>query len=153
MDLKVSRLNKELKNYDYKLFAIRVQSGMIHVRRKAANVGDSDFDIDSGHSGPPSYFVCALSDNWSQLGKAVDWGIEPVMDRIKTMDLWSSHHNLNDMRARRERDKRDQDRQLQNDFRAIAADMRKDFARSVNDINTSSLEKLDSRRVKDGYCK
>lgn len=153
MDPRLSRLDKELKNHDSKLFAIRLASGMIHVRRKASNVGDSDFDIESGNSGPPSYFVCALSDNWSQLGNPVDWGIEPVLDRIKTMDLWASHHSLKDMRERREREQRDKERQNKNEIRAKALDLRKDFAKAVNDINTSSLEKLDNRRSKDGYCK
>ena len=69
------------------------------------------------------------------------------------MDLWASHHSLKDMRERREREQRDKERQNKNEIRAKALDLRKDFAKAVNDINTSSLEKLDNRRSKDGYCK
>lgn len=153
MDQKVISLNKAVRQYDPRLYVKRLSSGMIQVRRKAAKLGDADYDVESALSGPPSYFILALTDNWQKNGKATDWGIEPVIARLRSMDLQSTHHSLEEMRVRREQLERDKQRQFSNEIRARAADMRKDFAKAVNDINTSTLEKVDNRRLKDGYCK
>ncbi len=112
---------------------------MIQIHRHGERLSDCDFDPEFGPSGPASYFICALTDNWTLQGKPVDWGIDPVMNRIRDMDLWGSNHSLDKMRERREKLKADKDNSQRNETRAIAADMRKDFARATNDINTASL--------------
>ncbi len=53
---------------------------------------------------------------------------------------------LEDMRRAREKAKEERLRQRKNENKAIAYDMRKEFAKAVNEINTSTLEKIDKRR-------
>ncbi len=139
MDQRIARLTHELQTHDRKLFAKRVSNGMIQIHRYGERLSDCDFDPEFGPSGPASHFICALTENWTLQGKPVDWGIDPVMARIRDMDLWGSATSLDQIRAQRERNKESKAQTKRNELRAIAADMRKDFARATNDINTASL--------------
>ncbi len=98
-------------------------------------------------------FILALTDTWTLQGQPVEWGLEPLAWKLREMDSWRSDQEIKGMRQERERLKGIQANSKRNDLRAQAADMRKDFARATNEINTSTLEKVDSRRKKDGYCK
>lgn len=150
MDWKVSRLTQELRKYDSKLYAHRASNGMVQVFRKGERVGDCDFDIESGPSGRPSYLLFALTENWTLQSVPKDWGIEPVMLHLREMDGWGSALTLEDIRKQREANELNRKRATRNENRARAMDVRRDFAKAVNDINTSTLEKVDPRR-KHGY--
>ena len=70
------------------------------------------------------------------------------MNELLSRDLWSKPGYLDGLRKKRDREKDIKDQSNRNEMRARAADMRKDFARSTNEINTSTLEKVESRRTK-----
>lgn len=91
-------------------------------------------------------FITALTHDWKLTGIPVDRGIDPLMFKIRQMDSWQRGSELDAMRKRREREKEDQDRQKRNETRAIAADLRKEFAAATNDINTSTIDMTDARR-------
>jgi hypothetical protein len=152
MDWKVIRLNQELRRYDRSLFAQKQGSGMIQVWRKADKWSASDLSYDETQSSNPMHFVLALTHNWTVSGQCVDWGLEPVMARIHEMDLWSKQSFLDDLRKQRDRAKAIREQSNRNEIRARASDMRKEFAEATNEINTSTLEKVDSRRTKYGNC-
>lgn len=150
MSWRVTRLNQELRKHDRNLFVVN-SNGMIQVWRKADRWQANELSYDeSGHS-QPMQFIAALTDNWQATGSPVDLGIEPVLYKIQNMDSWNKGSQLEAMRKRREKEKEDQKRQKVNETRAIAADLRKDFAKATNDINTSSLDMTDVRR-KYGNC-
>lgn len=147
MSWRTSRITQELKLHDSDLFCKEV-NGCLQIWRKISRWISAD--IYSGDSFP-AQFIFSLTHDWSLSGTPVEWGMEPIMKRVKEMDSWSKQDLLDSMRKKRDRIKDQKEQSIRNDFRARAADLRKDFARATNDINTSTLEKVDSRRNKDGY--
>jgi hypothetical protein len=153
MDSRVRILTKHLKKYDSDLFAERLDNGVIQISRH------KNYWIPFQYEGKKylyaksvPHYVTVLTDTWLVTGKPRDWGIEPLMARIRDMDGYRNDTMLDQVRAVRERNEADKLRGMRNDFRAIAADMRKDFAKATSDINTSTVNKIDKRRLKDGYC-
>lgn len=145
MSWRVERLTQELKGHDKMLFATKTNTGMVQVWRRADRWAAADLlHEESGHS-QPMQFILALTDSWKLDGNPVDRGIEPVLYKIRQMDSWNKGSQLDAMRRRRDAEKEDQDRQKRNETRAIAADLRSEFARSVNDINTAGLDMTDPR--------
>lgn len=147
MDWRVKRITEELKKHDRNLFAMRTNTGMVQVWRKAERWAAAEnlygeFDRSSN----PMNFITALTDNWKLDGEPVDRGIEPLMHMLRNMDSWTRGSQLDQMRKRREKEKEDLDRQKRNEIRALAADSRKDFAKATNDINTSAWDMTDARR-------
>jgi len=151
MSWRLTRYTQELKKHDPCLFAVESAPGAVQVWRKAGKWEASElFPEESGQS-QPIQFITALTDTWKPDGIPVDRGIEPLMFKIRQMDTWNRGPELEAMRNRREKEKEDKKRQNKNEIMARAADLRKDFAKAVNDINTSSLDMTDARR-KYGNC-
>lgn len=150
MSWRVTRITQELQKHDRCLFATQTHNG-IQVWRKADRWEAADLSSEeSGHS-RPLQFITALTDTWKPDGNPVDHGIDPLLYKIRQMDTWNQASILNDMRKRREKEEEDKKRQTKNENRAIAYDMRKEFAKATNDINTSSIDMTDARR-KYGNC-
>lgn len=146
MDWRVKRLTQELSKHDRTLYAMRTNIGMVQIWREAEHWHAAELlDGETPHS-RPTQFITALTDTWRLDGTPVDHGIEPVMRRIRSMDSWNKTGVLDEMRKNRERAKEDKARQTKNENIARAHDLRKDFAKAVNDINTSSLDMTDARR-------
>lgn len=152
MSGRVRRINEVVSQYDRKLFA-QAAGEKVLILRRGDRLEASDFNQsapDLARLNPQ--LVLALTHNWKVDGKPVEWGLEPLMHQLKSMDSWADPDMYRNMVKKRERDQAEEERALKNDIRARAADMRKEFARATNDVNTASLEKLDRRRMKDGYC-
>lgn len=145
MDWRIKRITQELQKHDKSLFAVKTNL-MTQVWRKAEKWSASDVDPDEADSFNPTQFILALTDNWNLDGTSVEWGLDPIMKRIQEMDLWTKDSYLDGMRKEREKNKAMRDRALKNEMKARAYDMRKEFAQATNEINTSTLEKVDSRR-------
>jgi hypothetical protein len=151
MDWSIKRLTEELKKHDPNLYALKTNSGMRQVWRKAEK-WDAAYSgtEEEAPSSSPTQFILALTEDWTLKGKAVEWGIEPVMHKILEMDSWRDDSILFNLRRERERQKELRDRERKNEMKARAYDMRRDFAKATNEINTSTLEKVDHRRNYDG---
>jgi hypothetical protein len=141
MDQKLRQINRALKGHDKRLFAVRASTGVVHVLRQADKWEAADaLDERLAESRLKPQYIMALTDNWTQTGNPVDWGIEPIMERIRSMDSWSRSEGILDgMIQKRQRQREDQKRALNNNLRARAADMRKDFARATNDIRFAGI--------------
>jgi len=146
-------LTKHLKAHDSKLYAKREEYGAIHVYRET--VGFDVCDWEGGKlliSRLQPHFVFALTDNWTVTGKPIEWGIEPVMARVKEMDLWNQN-TLEKILAHNQAIDESNDRSRMTNHEAFAADIRSQFKKAFSDVNVSSLEKTDNRRkVENGYC-
>lgn len=153
MDARVKRITEELRHYDRDLYATRITSGMIQVYRNKRRWETYEFEGQTLRvSRPNPLFIFALTDTWTLKGRPVEWGLEPIASKIREMDNWRDDSQFAEMVNRREKKKADQERAFKNDIRARAMDVRSDFAQATNDINTSTLEKVDRRRKADGYC-
>lgn len=153
MDARVESLTRNLKAHDGELYARRASNGVIHVYRRGVRWESYDFGGALLHYSRPSpRFILALTENWTLKTPGVDWGIEPVLSKLKEWDPHLDDTRGEQDRMERERAEQDRKRERRNNNRAIAADMRKDFAKVFNDINTASMDKkLKPRRTKHGY--
>jgi hypothetical protein len=59
------------------------------------------------------------------------------MQMIRSMDTWSKEDQLPIMRKKREEEEEQKKRSFRNNVGALAADIRKDFAKATNDISTN----------------
>lgn len=151
MDARVESLNQHLKSHDRALYAQRSSNGVIQVYRQGTRWESFGWGDGVMHYSRPSpHFILALTENWTLNTPGVDWGIEPVIWKLKEWDSWRDGGPLHFMRKERERAADIKERSLANEFRALAADSRRDFAKATNGINTSTLERVDLRRKKNG---
>lgn len=128
MDYQLSRLNQVIKSFDRELFAKRVGE-QVQIHRKSVQNGDATVHL-----------ILALTHNWLAHGKPVEWGLEPILQRLLSMDSWRNDSIYSDMVKDRESAKYWEERERKNNSRAMALDIRKDFAKSTNDINTSTCK-------------
>lgn len=133
------KITKEVRRYDRKLFAFKASNGMLQILREGDKADASDADPALMISRPHPQFILALTDDWRLSGTPVEWGMEPIMAKLKDMDSWREDKILDNLLKERERNEEDKDRSMRNENRAIAADMRRDFAKATNHINTSTL--------------
>ena len=136
MGERLRQVNRELRRYDSRLFAVQASTGVIHVLRRAEKWEAADaLDIAEANANDRPQFILATTENWTQTGVPVEWGLEKIIDRLRFMDSWSRLETpLAGMRSRREAMEKDRVRSQRNEHRAIAADMRRDFARATNEI-------------------
>lgn len=147
MDSRAKRITAVVSAYDSTLFAIRTVNGMLQIHRKMDKLKVSNHyqtALLPGEYHPQ--FILALTDTWKLTGKPVDWGIEPIMAQIRSMDAWAKEDLYSDMCKRRARENELKDQHFKSEVRASADELRRDFAQATNDINTSTLEKVDRRR-------
>lgn len=157
--MRIDRITREIQLHDRDLYCAKDYKGRMSIFRKS--YAHDDFWIDDqtvirSLVFRPQY-IMSLTDNWGANGSPVDWGLEPIVRRLREID---SHNR--DLMAEIERNydkaKESKQRTLENETEAFVKDWRRDFAKATNDINTSTLEKKDSRRlaerkVKYGFSK
>lgn len=146
MDSRTRRLNEVMKAYDSKLMVKRNSKGVINVYRERAIADSFQHErITYVYVKPVYDLIVSLTDNWSDDGRPVDWGVEPLLAKFRQMDSWRDDTGYAKFCESRERYERDQERMRKNEIRARAADLRKDFAKATNDIVVKQ-ESLDRRR-------
>lgn len=155
IDGRVKTITSHLKRYDSDLFADRNNDGFINIMRNHKVYDHFKYqDKNLFVSAIRPQFVTVLTSDWTHNTDPVEWGIEPLLHKIKQMDQWTKKENaLEEIRRHNEQVDKNKERALRNEVRARAADLRRDFALATSDINTSTVEKIDHRRIKDGYRK
>lgn len=136
MDGRTREVDRLVGLYDRDLFARRESNGVIHIYRKTHR---SSFPCD---------FVCALTENWQPNSPARDWGLEVLHNRLMAMDLWKDETVIDRVNKAAEKRHEDEQRDFSNNVESFLYDFRRQFARATNDINTSSLSKMDKRAAK-----
>lgn len=130
-DSRVRLVDEEVSNYDNQLTAMRDSSGKISIYRC---LGEKKIDL-----------ICSLTDDWTIKGKPVEWGLLPIRKKLRDMDQ-ATHSTLEEIEKELAKDKESKHRSFMNETEAFFSHNRRRFARDWNDINTSSLEKIDNRR-------
>lgn len=138
---RIERINSAIRGHDYKLFCKLVE-GKLHIYRKSNGV--ETFRLEGGeilHSiRSVPHFVMALTHNWNATGYPVDWGIEPIMARLKSIDLWS-RDIVGDIEKQSEKSDKEMERKMKTDAEAFAYEFRDSFKNTFKDVNTASLDK------------
>ncbi len=152
----LSSYTRALKRYDSDLYAGRTKDGLPCVFRKhkcfefVCEFEDSKlFNLMDNRQ-----FVFALTDNWTTSGKPRDWGIDFVLEKIKSVDALANQRFFEEMDAHNERIEESKKRDLKNEMEAFWSHERRRFAKATDGILTHSLSKDEPRkRLKDRSIK
>lgn len=150
MNTKLSQIARLLKGYDSDLYPMSALDGSLGIMRKKRRweffrLSDRAalwFGYDDDQ------LVLPVTDNWTESGQPVDWGIEPIYWQIQKLDAWRDDGEYERYVKYRQRIKDNKQREHRNEMRALAADCRREFAQATNEINTSTMAKIDKRRAK-----
>lgn len=142
---KLAALNREIKKVDRDLVAKKTDTGKIDIFYKETLWESYSYkECKLVYSRPILKWAASLTHNWTYEGQPVDWGIDFVVNRLNEIRREQFEMWFDDMVKKRESDKRSKEQSRRNEFRALAADARREFAQATNDINTSSLSKGDN---------
>lgn len=130
MSFRLKRISRFVNSYDKDLYAKSVKD-IITVWRKNSNPAAYEYFDDELNT---DQFIIALTDSWSMSGNPVDWGLDPIYWKIMSMDSWHRINMYDEFCRRRERMMENKERARRNENRAIAADLRSEFAKATNDI-------------------
>ena len=97
----------------------------------------------------PPHYVFSLTEDWSLQGRPVEWGILPIIERLKAIDLWNNGVTAEDVIQNYEEKAEKGKRHLRNNIEAFMSDFRRGFAKATDSVNTSLLPKTDLRRQGD----
>lgn len=158
MSFTAQRYTRAVRKHDPELYVIQPQiGGMCFLMRKGQKLRPYSFDGGTlWVSEPNPMQIMALTDDWTAKGAQVEWGILPLMEKIRSMD---SHNDTHDggIIARLERNqermaeaKRREQRSL---HEAMAYEAHGAFRKAFKDINTSTLSKsvVTKGMKKNGY--
>jgi hypothetical protein len=152
----LSSYTKALKRYDSDLYAGRTKDGLPCVFRKFKRyelVCESDEFYLLNLKEAPQY-VFALTDNWTAGGKPREWGIDFVLQKIKSIDALANQRMFDEMDAYNEKVDKSKQRGLKNEMEAFWSHERRRFAKATDGILTHSLSKDEPRkRLKDRSIK
>ena len=150
--MRLQRLTTVVKSYDRKLYVDLIQ-GKPCVCRETVN--PEVFDVDGTtvvNFNKSPYLVFPLTDNWNMTGTPVEWGIEPILARLKAMDLWN-RDIAKDLIESYEKKSEEKDRDRRNNTESFLYEFRSQFAHATKDINTSTLKKTDLRKTNEKRIK
>lgn len=131
-------ISSYLRKFDPLLFCEKSEDGKLCIYRKDQRIETYDVDGFVIHFVRPApYLVLALTDTWNLFGKSRDWGIEPILNRLRECDLWSRDLAKESMESI-ERSNASKDRDVDNHIESYLKDIRKPFANATNDIVVGS---------------
>lgn len=146
---RAEQVSRFIKAHDEKLFAERNSEGKLCVYRKGQTVEWYNVDgINVGFVRSTPHLIMALTHNWHVLGEPADWGLDVILQRLQSIDLWNR-----DLASEQERAYDENKAKL----KRKAANTQEDFLResqpiwadAFKDINTANMRKLDKRRIKE----
>lgn len=141
-------LTRHLKAYDRMLFA-KKYDGVIHVFRKTVR-----YEACAWNGGTLLYtkddraHVLSLTKDWTVNGQSVDWGVEPVMARLKEIDGWNKQL-FDEMLENHRKVDEGKDKAFKSQNEDFLKDFRREFAKAYNGFNVAQM-KHDNRRKKEG---
>lgn len=140
-------LTKALKSHDRMLYVEKNKEGKLCVFRHSIRWETYylEDNVLLRFARPAPHFVLALTHNFKANGMDVDWGVEPIMHRIRSIDLWN-RDLCREQEEQYEKKKAGLDRESRNQAEAFASDVRPIFKKTFADYNTSSMKKTDRRR-------
>lgn len=150
--MRAKRVSKEIQAYDRQLVCVKTNE-RFHIKRRSKtydlfNLNGMTLLV----SRPFEHHIMSLTVDWQIDSTPTEWGIEPILARLRAMDLWS-HKVGDELLIAYEKEDESKERSFKNNVESFLKDFRRQFGRTFNDVNTSTLAKIDKRRLRDGYCK
>ncbi|MCA2656866.1 hypothetical protein [Microcystis sp. M061S2] len=91
-------------------------------------------EIDAPH------FIFPLTKDWTMRTEAAEWGLEPLMLKLRESDGWSRSDIVDRLEAEYLKAEESKRRGLKTTAEGFFADNRSQFKKAFGDINTSSMD-------------
>ena len=141
------RLNQIVKQYDPYLFIMRGSDEKLYLHRNVVRWDSYDVDGSVLHcSRLDPVMIMALTDTWTPQGKSVDWGIEPLLMRLKEIDSHRSHEIIDRINMAQELREESAQRKLANNTDSFAREIRTAVKQDFKDYNVSSIANNNRRK-------
>lgn len=146
MSHRARRITDAIQTHDYELYAkddgkaIRIYRKQKELRKESLTSEISVWNVVRN-----DHLVMSLTDNWGVHGNRVDWGVEPIMARLRALDLWNSDNAADQFFKNEEKHEASKSRAFRNNVESFLGDFKSQFAKSTNDINTSNMSKINKR--------
>lgn len=151
--MRARRITQMLKRKDPSLYCEESPKGYLQVLRKTTQMKSvylNEHDVITYSVMVPE-FIVALTDNWTVKGTPVEWGLDPIMRKIIAMDTWDNKEAESyQLQSIHERSEKSKERARHHEQEAFCHEFRRGFAKAFNDVNTSTLKKIDRRS--NGNC-
>lgn len=140
MGARLDSINRNIKRFDSLLYAERADAGVISVFRRGYRFLPYDF---RGNVllvlHPSPHHIFSLTSNWTASGEPVEWGIEPILLRLRAIDAWNRERFYEKLEQRQKDEKEIERKRFRSQAEAFFADTRSEFKKAFNDVNTSTL--------------
>lgn len=143
-------ITKAIKKFDRELYCARDREGKPCVYRNSTRA--ESYVMDDGstltYMRPAPFLIFALTDNWKVTGHTVDWGVLPILQKLKEGDLWErdcASESIKSIEKAEESNARDRRNKIEDFF----YDARSEFKKEFSDINVANKNK-NKRRGKNG---
>ena len=153
MAFSASEITRSLKRYDRDLFCAQSNAGnylCVYRRSKQFVPVVDEPEVRLLVLSEAKQHVLTLTDTWLNTGIRRDWGMDRILEKIKSMDLAHNARLIEEFEAREAQEQASADRHFDNELEAWAKDSRRAFAKATDDILTHSLSKDEpTKRRKD----
>lgn len=149
------RITRELKKHDPSLYAKTNRFGIMQVFKKWSSLVPYEIDGKKIYCLEPNdLYIFSLTQDWTPKSPVADWGLEPLMKKLRSIDAWSDEAEIHQINKMNEKVDESKARHMKNQTEAFASEvLLPAFRKTMGDINTANLNKLDKRRIKNGNRK
>jgi hypothetical protein len=144
MEARAKHLTRILQDYDRELIAV-FRYGRIDIMRKCFRM--VAYDVDGCTLLAPvrnDWYVMSLTHDWHKEGRPVDWGVEPLLHKLTSIDLHRRDLAEESIKAY-EKNSEAKDRALDNNLEAFWKDNRRAWAKNFEQVNRSNVTQTDRR--------
>lgn len=155
------QLTKKLQSFDPKLFASvvvvtrrnpnwvensdlerTIKTEQIHVFERATRCESIWLNDDTQIHvlKPYGNFVFALTDNWNAKGNPVDWGLEPIMSRLRSINIQARADFFTKLEEEEEKARQSEERARKNKLEDFLHEFHLPLRKASEGINTSLIQ-------------
>lgn len=141
MRARIREINRALKFFDKDLFADNTRSfDRIDINRRKQRFLPYEVQGETlWVLAPLSERVICLTDNWVETGCPVDWGIEPILAKLRAIDLWNRTDWQEWFTKQAEEHDESKKRDRRNNIESFLLDNRRSFAQATEGYTTRTL--------------
>jgi len=141
-----TRIEQTIQAHDHLLFLNKNYKGELQIMRRSFSMVPHDFDGVTVYVRTPTpHYIMSLTEDWTGRTRSVDWGLEPIIRRLKEIDDWGGESAFDRMLKENERRDALKKKSFASLTEDVAREWRKDFKRHTEDILTHSVDRKDPR--------
>ena len=139
-----TRLTGAVKRHDEKLFVKKDDFGRMSVWRESYAL--RPYEISGSVIQclePAPHYIMSLTENWTMNAKPCEWGVEPILERLKSIDAWNRDSFVNsEMEENNRRVDESKQRSINNKIEDATYEAYGTFKKVFADINTANINKI-----------